>query len=164
MKHINKEFLKSLDPCTDRWKNYLTHYSEWSGTTLEFMDLEHISDKDRLWVGLRPEIIPEKKLHLLGCQYAEDVLHIFEKEYPDDESPRLAIEAKRKWVNGEISDDELVSARASASAWASESALTWALTWASESAWASAWASESAIKKQADQMIEVIKETEPINE
>ena len=50
-------------------------------------------------------------LHLLGCDWAESVLCNFESEYPDDSRPRLAIEAKRKFIAGEISEEQLAEAR-----------------------------------------------------
>ena len=47
---ITKEFLEQLEPCQDRWQNYLKHYSDWSGTLREFMGLENITADDKLWV------------------------------------------------------------------------------------------------------------------
>ena len=46
-------------------------------------------------------------VYLLACDYAEHVLHIFEDKYPDNPYPRAAIESRRAWVRGEISDSEL---------------------------------------------------------
>jgi len=46
-------------------------------------------------------------VYLLACDYAEHVLHIFEDKYPDNPHPRAAIEARRAWVKGGISDSEL---------------------------------------------------------
>lgn len=45
--------------------------------------------------------ISEKQLHILTCDFAERVLPIFEKEYPDDNRPRRAIEVKRLWLEEE---------------------------------------------------------------
>ena len=50
---INKEVIKNLKPCKDRYENYLTHYSEFSGGIEEFLDLPEISHEDKLWVALR---------------------------------------------------------------------------------------------------------------
>lgn len=87
----------------------------WPKTPLEILDLD-IPAEDRLWVLLRPKIIPKKKLHLLACDFAEDVLFIFEEQSPQDNRLRCAIEAKRRWVNGEISDKELFAAWGAADA------------------------------------------------
>lgn len=45
--------------------------------------------------------IEDKKLHLLACDFAERVLPIFEKEYPEDNRPKRAIEVKRLWIEEE---------------------------------------------------------------
>ena len=131
---MNLQEIKDLEPCIDGWKNLIKHYPNWEGTALEFLDLEHISVEDKQWLFLREEYIPKRELHLYACFCAEQVLHIFEKEYPDDKRPREAIEAKRLWLDGKISDDALDSAwdSARASAWDS----VWASGWASASAWA----------------------------
>ena len=42
--------------------------------------------------------LSDENMRLLACQFAEDCLHIFEKEYPDDDRPRKAIEATRKYA------------------------------------------------------------------
>ena len=47
---LTKKYLKSLEPCRDRWRNYLKHYSTWSGSLLEFLQLDKISVKDKLWL------------------------------------------------------------------------------------------------------------------
>lgn len=43
-----------------------------------------------------------KILATWACDCAERVLPYFEKIYPDDKRPRLAIEAGRTWVRGEL--------------------------------------------------------------
>ena len=53
----------------------------------------------------------EKKARLFAADCAERVLHIFEEKYPDDDRPRKAIEAARKFAYGEISREELDAAR-----------------------------------------------------
>ena len=49
----------------------------------------------------------ERIARLLGADFAEHVLHNFERDYPNDDRPRKAIEAARKFANGEISLKEL---------------------------------------------------------
>jgi len=61
----------------------------------------------------------ERLLHEYGCWCAEQCLPVWEawaagREDADD--PRKAIEAKRAWLRGEISDEELSAARSAASA------------------------------------------------
>jgi len=49
---------------------------------------------------------------LLACDYAEHVLYVYEREYPDDRRPRTMIEVSRCYTRGEASEDELAAARA----------------------------------------------------
>ena len=76
----------------------------------------------------------ERALHELACTYAEDVLPIYEKDYPKDKRPRKAIETKRKWLDGKATDRQLAAARAAAGATAGDAA--WAA--AVDAAWAAA--------------------------
>ena len=66
-------------------------------------------------------------LHEFACQCAEDALALVDK--PDDRSI-AAIQAKRDWLKGLISDQELAAARAAArdAAWAARDATREAAT------------------------------------
>jgi len=57
---------------------------------------------------------------LWACECAEHVLPYFEKDYPEDERPRKAIEAGRSWVRDEISFSEIRAAALAAHAAARE--------------------------------------------
>ena len=137
--------IKDLRPCIDGWENLIEHYPNWEGAPLDFLKLEHISVEEKQWLFLREEYVPKRELHLYACLCAEQVLHIFEKEYPDDKRPREAIEAKRLWLDGKISDDALDSASASARASASDWDSDW--NWDSARGRASASALASALEK-----------------
>lgn len=50
---INKEIIKSLEPCANRHENYLRHYPDFEGCLEEFLDLEQISHADKIWVSVR---------------------------------------------------------------------------------------------------------------
>ncbi len=155
MKIINKRVLKDLRPCADRWKNFLNHYSDWSGDLLEFTELDKITIEDKLWVLLKEGILDAPVLHELACRFAESFLDNFEKEYPSDKRPRQAIEAKRKWLTGEISDEELSKAREAAwsaarsareAAWSAAGYAAWS---AAEAAWYAAGSARSARSARA---------------
>ena len=77
-------------------------------TPLEIAELE-ITIEDRLWVLLRTDIIPEMALHSIACDFAQSVAH-----FNTDPRVQAAIDAKRKWIAGKISDKELEAARAAA--------------------------------------------------
>lgn len=85
---INKEYLKSLNPCADRWKNYLKHYSQFDGTIAEFLDLKEISFEDKKWVlfrenGLLPEETMREFAMLVACRAVESCESQEIKDYYD---------------------------------------------------------------------------------
>jgi hypothetical protein len=90
---ITKGYLKSLSPCEDRYKHYLTHYKDFEGTLEDFLDLPELTHKDKKWVFVRS--IDKDKLRLVAADFAERVLYIYEDKYPNDARPRKAIEAAR---------------------------------------------------------------------
>ena len=94
---ITKNYLKTLSPCEDRYKHYLEHYKDFEGTLDAFLDLSELTHDDKKWVFVRS--IDKSKLRLIAADFAERVLHIFESKYPNDDSPRKAIEAA---INGDV--------------------------------------------------------------
>ena len=76
---------------------------------------------------------------LCACDCAETVLPIFEGKYPQESSPRVAIETARKWVNGEASLEEVRDAAdAGAAAAANAADAVYAAAYAAASAAADA--------------------------
>jgi len=90
---ITKDYLKSMNPCEDRYKHYLQNYKDWQGTLDEFLDLPKLTHDDKRWVFVRS--IDKNKLRFVAADFAERVLHIYENKYPNDDRPRKAIEAAR---------------------------------------------------------------------
>ena len=87
-------------------------------------------------------------LHEFACACAEDALALVEQ--PDERSV-AAIEAKRKWLKGEITDKKLDSA--SAAAWDASQNVAWVASAAAsaavraaarDAAWAASWAARDA--------------------
>jgi len=50
---ITTEIIASLDPCRDRFDNWIKHYEKFDGGLLEFLDLTNISVDDKIWVAVR---------------------------------------------------------------------------------------------------------------
>ena len=75
---ISTEIIKKLNPCTERFNNYLKHYEDFSGTLQEFLNLDKITYDDKVWVFTK--ITTKKQIIKWGILCAESVLHIFEKE------------------------------------------------------------------------------------
>ena len=104
---------------------------------------------DALWCLKIVTEPADKEIRLLACDYAERVLPIFEKRYPDDKRPRQAIETSRRFAIGEATQDELDATRAAAwdaadAAWAAADAA-WA---AARAARAAAWDAEQQWQKE----------------
>lgn len=114
-----------------------------SWSALDVLGVEKVLPKDRLWIVLRPQLIPEKQLDELACQFAEHVLPLFETIFTLDSRPRAAIAAKREWINGECSQSERDKAQeaARAAAWDADASARAA---AAGAAWAASWAAVSA--------------------
>ena len=79
--------------------------NEW--TALDVLNLPDVSVQDKFWSVLREEFIEAPILHEFACRCAEYALSFVEG--PDPRSI-AAIEAKRKWLRGEITDAELAAA------------------------------------------------------
>lgn len=77
---------------------------------LQILDLDLIPIQKRFWVVLRKELIDARTLRLFAADCAERVLHLLERECPEDRRPQIATEAARLFRQGE----ELRAARAAA--------------------------------------------------
>ncbi len=108
--------------------------------------LEHNGTADCLWalcaVVKHPEA--DRVMRLMAADFAEVVLPIYEKEYPNDDRPRKTIEAARKYANGEITAAARDAASAAARAAARDAASAAARAAARDAASAAAWAAASA--------------------
>ena len=145
MKTITIQDLRDLDPCYDPTK-YLPE--DWKGNLIDILDVKDCPVKDRLWVVLRKEFIDEKTLHLLACDFAENVLPIWYKYAAKNKyynAPAWAIEVKRRWVNGYASTSSLAEAAETAveASWAAEEE-------AEEASWAGAAAEAAAASRAVE--------------
>ena len=118
--NINKEYIEGLSPCADRLQNYLNHYAEWSGSLSEFLDLDKITRKDKMWVFVRSVSTDFKRR--FAIEVTESVLHIFEQKYPNDKRPREAIVAAKLFLDGALSRKADAAAAADAAAYAAADA------------------------------------------
>ena len=112
MKTVTPEQFKKFGPCwletaegRKRYARVAAMRDEWSA--LDVLALDGVSNGDKLWAVLREEFIDSPVLHEYACRCAEYAL-TFVRE-PDSRSI-AAIEAKRKWLRGEISNDDLTAA------------------------------------------------------
>jgi hypothetical protein len=176
MKTLTIDQVMELEPCHSR-----EHILELAGgrtemTVLDILRLDAFTADDRLWLTLREDILGRAIYVEAGCRCAEHVLPIYESKYPGDDRPRNAIETRRRYEQGTVTQDELdaAGAAARAAAWAAEAAAwtaawaaTWAATWAAAraaawaaeaAAWTAAWAAER--QWQLDMVIGLIEQDE----
>ena len=150
MNKITVRQIMSWRPCSEYPRGRVKKIIGSGKTPLDICALD-LPAQDLLWVLLRPEIIPEMDLHQLSCTFAAGALPLWEKCFPDDRRPRIAIETKRKWVAGESTSADLAAAWDAA--WAAARATARAAAWAAAAgdataawgtaraaAWAAAWA------------------------
>jgi len=152
MKKITVEEIMKLKPCSDYPEEKVKDLIGEGKTPLEILDLP-ISKSDKFWLLLRSDYIPEKRLHLLACNFAQEVAHM-----NSDPSVQAAIDAKRLWIDGKITDEELkkVSDAAwftavRAAPWAAAKAAAdaaYAASWDADADWA-AWAAARAAARAA---------------
>ena len=113
---LNK--IKLHSPCEDGWKKLLNHLGKTEADD-EVLELRTILESngidDTLW-AFRAVEGKDKEIRLFATDCAEMVLPIYEKQYPNDNRPRKAIQAARDYANGLISAKEFAAARAAARA------------------------------------------------
>ena len=139
MKTVTVEQFLTFNPCygEERIRRIAERAGKTEFTALDILAIPKIPNTDRLWAVLREELIDAPILHEFACRCAERALAMVDN--PDPRSV-AAIAAKRAWLRGEITNDELDTAWAAASAardtaWAAASAARDA---ASAAAWAAA--------------------------
>jgi hypothetical protein len=67
---INTKVIKKLNPCEDRFNNWLKHYDTKTYNLRSFLGLKHITHKDKLWVVLRLIDNDTKVFFALDCSFA----------------------------------------------------------------------------------------------
>lgn len=121
-----------------------------SATPLEIAKCNNKKKEDILWLLLRPEIIPEKELHLLSIKFAERALMRERKEGREPHTGSWnAIKVKKKWLKGEATDTELEAAELSA--WTASCSAARSIVQPSKSAAANsaAWAAQLSAQLSA---------------
>ena len=152
--------LKALDPCEEEFKavcKALGGARKWNGNLVTAQKARDagVSFNNILWAAsamARTDKELERRLRHFAADCAARVLHFFEKERPDDERVRNAIQAAHDYADGKIDDAARVAARvaaggaAGAAAWDAARAAAWAAAGAAawDAARAAAWAAAGA--------------------
>ena len=138
---LNK--IKSHKPCEYGGKKLLNFLckTEADDEPLELRTiLESNGVEDTLW-AFRAVEGKDKDIRLFAADCAELVLPIYEKEYPNDDRPRRAIQAARDYANRLISSEKLYAAEAAARA---ASMAAGAAAWAAKASRDAAWAAKAS--------------------
>ena len=134
---INKDIIAKLNPCKNRFDNYLEYYSDFDGDLREFLELENITYDDKVWVFERNTTKEQRMKWAALC--AKSVLHLFEERYPNDKRPRNAIEAT---LNNNITSE--IKRNAADAAFATAYAAdAYAAAYAADAAFAAAYAADA---------------------
>ena len=138
---LNK--IKSHLPCEPGWGKLLNHLNKTEADD-EVLELRTILESnglyDTIWAFQAVEG-KDKEIRLFAADCADMVLHIYEKQYPNNDRPRKAIQAARDYANGLINAEELDAAGDAAvlaAAWAAMAAARGAAWSARGAAW-NAW-------------------------
>ena len=149
-KTVDYDTFVSWGPCwleTAEGRRRLRYYAKkkerW--TALDILKLRAESAEDKLWAVLRQELLDDDVLSEFACRCAERALS--RVEYPDPRSI-AAIAAKRAWMRGEKTAEDLRAAESAA----------WAAAWAAESAAARAAASAAARAAELEAQVQVLTE------
>jgi len=119
--------------------------------------LFNLNGRSTVFFFIVHNFVDDDTLHKFSVKAAYYSLHNFEKEFPNDKRPRLAIEAKEGFIKGEISIQELLAAESAARlaslAAASVDSAAWsAWSAASSAAWSaamSAWSAADSVARSA---------------
>lgn len=132
MLYTTGKLARAAGACEERYQKYARHvggvrkYGE--NTPVPLTDIAEVCGlEDALWC-LRCTLTPKPTEMLawhLAADFAEHVLHFFEKIYPRDGRPRRAIDAARLYADGKIT----------VAAWAAAGDAARAAAWDAEREW-----------------------------
>lgn len=168
MRTVTVDKVMSWVPCREYTRNRITKLfaGREALSALNVLELD-IPASDKLWAVLREEMLSAEALYEFACRVAEHALMKARKEgrEPDLRS-WAAIAAKRKWLRGEITNDELDAARDAARAAARDAArdAARAAAWdaaraaARDAARDAAWATAVSWAVSWAELVEILKE------
>ena len=149
--------LREKKACRDRYEHLVAALGpDWGDDAPILLSriLEINGIQDAVW-ALRADLHPdaEKTARLFSCDLVEQIaLTVWEKIYPDDPRPRVAVETSRRYAAGAATALELAAAGAAAraaaraAAWDAARAAAWAAAWTA--ARAAAWKKAAVIYRK----------------
>jgi len=118
---ITSEFLKEKGACSEGFK-WVSEQKLIGLEAIPFIKKLISADKLRWANWLIVRVMDYKQYVSYAVFAAEQVIEIFEKKYPDDKRPRLAIEAAKKCIDGPSKKNKNAAANAANAAYAAVNA------------------------------------------
>lgn len=112
--HIDKKILKELRPCLSSWENYLKHHADFSGDFLEFLALENIPAKDKVWVAVR--VLPREIVEVFAIDCAQSATNHAAYSYSAAAAAHAADTATYAYAYAYVAADDAAHAAAHAAA------------------------------------------------
>ncbi len=109
LKQYTVDDVMAWEPCYDRERVEKLFGKRQTLTIVDALKMKRLKASDKIWLATREGVLPDRLLHEFVCWCADQEL------LPDARS-WAAVEAKRKWLNGEIDAKQLAAARAAARA------------------------------------------------
>jgi hypothetical protein len=94
MTKLTAKLIKKLNPCKDRFDNFLKEYPNYKGDWYDFLSLDRISYEDKIWVAAR--LMNKEQLVRWSILCAESVLYIYEAKHPESKEVRNLLEYLNK--------------------------------------------------------------------
>ncbi len=125
MKKITSKFLTKHRACLEGIDYFKAKGWEGASLTTVITTLISTNEKEKLdWANWLLTRCLNKKQNVQYAVYAaESVLSIFEKQYPDDNRPRLAIEAAKAYIKKPCAKTKAAAENAETAAWNAETAV-----------------------------------------
>lgn len=101
-------------PCEEYSRERVASLLGGGKTLLECLRSDAVPAKDRIWLATRKGACSERVHRLFACWCADQVLPLFERAYPGDDRPRMAIQVATAYADGEATPDEMAAASAAA--------------------------------------------------
>ena len=136
MKTITKQELKSMNACLEGYKWYLENFPAKKNNPIKVLELL-INSKKYDWANwLVVRCLTHEQQIRYAIFAAEQVIEIYEKKYPKDKRPRIAIEAAREYIKTPSEENSNAAVYAAANAAYAANAANAAAAYAAANAYA----------------------------
>jgi hypothetical protein len=143
--------IKQEEPCSEGWTKLLSFLNKTKSDNdpLDLLTiLESNGVEDCIWAFKYTDNHDNIYRHI-AADFAESVLHIYEAEYPNDNRPRLAIQAARDFADGKINNADRAAARVDAARAADNAWSAVVAARAADNAWSAVVAAVAAARVDA---------------